>query len=120
MAQASVRSSGDPVYADYVARRGALIAAGYLAALLTLLAFLAPVGGQHSVVLAASASALTLLIAGLLRCARTMILAESTEAARAVFAVRSSSCELVVLPQRDPDAAGRQRPRAPGSHPSAV
>jgi uncharacterized protein DUF6412 len=96
------------------------IAAGRLAAALASLAFLAPSVGPHSVALGASASALALLVAGLLRYAKTVISTEPVHVARAVVATRSSSCELVALPQRDPDAAGKQRSRAPGSRPSAV
>ncbi|HEY3868113.1 MAG TPA: DUF6412 domain-containing protein [Actinocrinis sp.] len=104
-------------------RRAAANAAGYPAAALTFLAFfafLAPVGGQHALALTASAAALTLVITGLLRCARVVLAADPAAAARGSVAVRSSSCDAVVLPQRDPDAAGKPRPRAPGSHPSAV
>ena len=81
---------------------------------------LAPAGGQHAVALTASAAALALLIARLLRSAGVVRLADAAEAARGITAVRSSSCDVVVLPQRDPDAAGKPRPRAPGSHPSTV
>jgi hypothetical protein len=99
--------------------RGALAAVGCLAVSLMFLAVPGPVGGQHGIALAASASALALLIAGLLRCARALVLTESTAAARAITAVRSSSRELVVPAQRDPDAAGKQHSRAPGFLPSA-
>lgn len=100
--------------------RGVLNAAGYLAAALTLLACLAPVGGPHAVALTASAGALALVITRLLLCAKVVLVADPAEAARGATAVRSSSCDAVVLPQRDPDAAGKPRPRAPGSLPSAV
>lgn len=99
-------------------RQGALAAASCLAVSLMFLAVPGPVGGQHGLALAASASALALLVAGLLRCARALVLTEPTVAARAITAARSSARELVVPVQRDPDAAGKQHPRAPGSHPS--
>lgn len=96
-----------------------MAAASYLAVSLMLLAVPGPVGGQHGIALAASASALALLVARLLRCARALVLTDSTAAARAITAVRSSARELVVPAQRDPDAAGKEHARAPGSHPSA-
>lgn len=96
-------------------------AAGFVAASLISLAFLAPLGDQHAVALAASASALALLIAGLLRCAgKAVPLAGCAGTAHGSAVARSSSRDVVVLPQRDPDAAGKPRPRAPGSNPSTV
>jgi len=87
---------------------------------LAFLTILAPFGAQHAVALTASASALALLTAGLLQCAKVFLLADSTEAAHGVGAARSSFRDLITLPQRDPDAAGKPRPRAPGSNPSTV
>jgi len=101
-------------------RQGVVNAASLIAVTLAFFTFLAPFGAQHAVALTASASAVALLTAGLLQCARVFLLADSTEATHGVGAARSSSRDLVVLPQRDPDAAGKPRPRAPGSNPSTV
>jgi len=108
------------VYAENVTRRGVGNAAGFIAVALLLLAFLAPLSGQNAVALTASASALALLTAGFLRYAKVIVLADSAEAAHADAPAHSSSHYVIVLPQRDPDAAGKPRPRAPGSNPSTV
>jgi hypothetical protein len=84
------------------------------------LVILAPFGDQHAVAVTASAAAVALLIAGLLQGAKVIPLVDSARTAHGSATARSSSRDVVVLPQRDPDAAGKPRPRAPGSHPSTV
>ena len=96
--------------------RGAAYAAGILAAFMLLLA---PMGSQHTPALAASAAALVLLIATV-HYARVVLLVGPAGAARATVAVRSSARDAAIQPQRDPDAAGKPRPRAPGANPQTV
>lgn len=85
-----------------------------------LLTFLAASGDQHVTALAASASALALLTAALLQYARAVPLADSADVAHAAAAARSSILDVAFLPQRDPSAAGKPRPRAPGANPVTV
>ena len=80
---------------------------------------LALVGGQNTAVLIASATALALLAAALRRSAFAVLMAGTTVAAQAA-AARSSLRDTAFLPQRDPDAAGKPHPRAPGSNPVTV
>ena len=96
--------------------RGAT-AASLLAAFVTLLAL---VGGQNTAVLVASATALALLAAALRRSAFSVLMARTVVAAQTAAAARSSLRDTAFLPQRDPDAAGKPRPRAPGSNPVTV
>lgn len=92
-----------------------------LANLFATLAMLsALVGGQHTAVLVASASALALLTAALWRGAAAVLIAGTTQAAHIAAAARSSLRDTAFLPQRDPDAAGKPRPRAPGANPATV
>lgn len=93
--------------------RAATNAAGLLAAFLLLLA---PLGGSHASALAGTAAALALL-ATAAHHAGVVPLAGPAEAAQATVAARTSSRETAFLPQRDPDAAGKPRPRAPGMNP---
>lgn len=86
----------------------------------TLAMLLALAGGQHTAVLVASASALALLTAALWRGAAAVLLAGTTQAAHIAAAARSSLRDTAFLPQRDPDAAGKPRPRAPGANPATV
>jgi hypothetical protein len=95
----------------------AAIAASLLAAFVTLLVLC---GGQNTAVLIASASALALLTAALARGAFEVLVAGVAVAARTAAAARSSLRHTAFLPQRDPDAAGKPRPRAPGSNPVTV
>jgi hypothetical protein len=87
-------------------------AASLLAVFATLLAL---VGSQNTAVLVASATALALLAAALRRGAFAVLMAGTTVAAQSAAAARSSLRDTAFLPQRDPDAAGRPHPRAPGS-----
>lgn len=96
--------------------RGAT-AASLLAAFVTLLAL---VGGQNTAVLVASATALALLAAALRRSAFSVLMAGTVVAAQTAAAARSSLRDTAFLPQRDPDAAGKPHPRAPGSNPVTV
>ena len=92
-----------------------------VALLLALLALQALLYAPHAVLLSASASALALLLVA--ACARSAGMLLPTLYAHSVDGVaasRSSSRDAAVAPQRDPDAAGKPRPRAPGSHPSTV
>jgi hypothetical protein len=104
------------LYADPVTHRGAT-AASLLAAFVTLLAL---AGGQNTAVLVVSATALALLAAALHRSAFSVLMAGRTTAAQTAAAARSSLRDTAFLPQRDPDAAGKPRPRAPGSNPVTV
>jgi Family of unknown function (DUF6412) len=89
--------------------------------LLALLALQTLLYAPHAVLLSASASMLAvLLIAACARRAGTLLLALCADGVDGVAASHSSSHDVVVAPQRDPDAAGKPRPRAPGSHPSTV
>lgn len=96
--------------------RGAT-AASLFAAFVTLLAL---VGGQNTAVLVASATALAVLAAALRRSAFSVLMAGTTVAAQTAAAARSSLRDTAFLPQRDPDAAGKPHPRAPGSNPVTV
>ena len=95
----------------------AATAASLLAAFATLLVLF---GGQNTAVLVASATALALLAAGLRRGALSVLLAGIAVAAQTAAAARSSLRDTAFLPQRDPDAAGKPRPRAPGTNPVTV
>ena len=95
----------------------AATAASLLAALVTLLAL---AGGQNTAVLVASATALALLATALRGGVFAVLLAGTTAAAQTAAAARSSLRDTAFLPQRDPDAAGKTRPRAPGSNPATV
>ena len=88
----------------------AATAATLIAALATLLAL---TGGHHPAALA-TASALTLLTAALWRATAAALLSGATHLAHVAAATRSSLRDTAFLPQRDPDAAGKPRPRAPG------
>ena len=96
--------------------RAAAGAASLLAATLLLLA---PFGSQHSTALAASAAALALLTAAALY-AGLVLLIGPADSTRATFAAWSSTHRPAFLQQRDPDAAGKPRPRAPGTNPRTV
>lgn len=97
-------------------RRGGT-AAGLLAVFATLMVLF---GGQNTAVLVASATALALLAAALRVSAFAVLLAGMTVAAQTAAAARSSLRDTAFLSQRDPDAAGKPRPRAPGSNPATV
>jgi hypothetical protein len=71
-------------------------------------------------VLAASASALAVLTAALWCCAVAVLIAGTAQAAHAAAAALSSLRDTAYLPQRDPDAAGKPHPRAPGANPATV
>jgi hypothetical protein len=92
--------------------RGAANAAAILAAFLL---FLAPLGSQHATAFTASAAALVLLIATV-HYARVVLLVGPAGAAQATVAAWSSTRDAAFQPQRDPDAAGKPRPRAPGAN----
>lgn len=83
-----------------------------VAALAMLLALF---GGQQTAVLVASASALALLVAALRFGVVAVLIAGTVQADHAAAAARSSLRDTAFLPQRDPDAAGKPRPRAPGA-----
>jgi hypothetical protein len=86
-----------------------------------LLALQALLYAPHAVLLSALASApALLLIATCAQRARMLLPALCADGADGVAAFRSSSPDVAVVPQRDPDAAGKPRPRAPGSYPSTV
>jgi hypothetical protein len=91
--------------------------ASWFAALAMLVAVL---GGQHAAVLVASASALAVLSAALWFCVFAVLVAGTVQAAHAAAAARSSLRDTAYLPQRDPDAAGKPHPRAPGAHSATV
>jgi hypothetical protein len=79
------------------------------------LAFVLVFAASHSpATLAASAAALGLLAAAFACCARTVALAGATRVAHLAATTRELHRETAFLPQRDPDAAGRPHPRAPG------
>jgi hypothetical protein len=99
-----------------VTHRGAT-AASLLAAFAT---FLVLFGGQNTAVLVASATALALLAAALRVSAFSVLMAGTAVAAQIAAAARSSLRDTAFLPQRDPDAAGKPHPRAPGSNPATV
>lgn len=79
-----------------------------------------PLDGQHSIAVAASTSALALLTVGLTWCAVLVLFTGATKAEQGAAAARSTLRETAFLPQRDPDAAGKPRPRAPGKNLSLV
>jgi hypothetical protein len=87
--------------------------------LAALLLFLAPLGGQQPSALAASAAAVAVL-AATVHCARVVLLIGPAEAAQVTVAAWSSARDAAFQPQRDPDAAGKPRPRAPGANPQTV
>ena len=114
--------SGRSLYAENVIRRVLVGATGLtVALLLALLALQELLYAPHAVLLSASASVLAaLMIAACARRAGTLLLALCADGVDGVAVSRSSSPDVVVAPQRDPDAAGKPRPRAPGSNPSTV
>lgn len=91
-------------------RRGTTLL--WLAALAVVLVFAA----THSPsALAASAAALALLAAAFAGCALAVRQAGAARVAHQSATARELHRATAFLPQRDPDAAGRSRPRAPGS-----
>ncbi|MBL1080444.1 hypothetical protein JK359_00370 [Streptomyces actinomycinicus] len=85
-----------------------------LAQLLLLQAALPGTGGltiTTAVALAATATAAAVLAAGILLTGRC---APVVRPARVRTAIRDRDRRTAFLPQRDPDAPGRRRPRAPG------
>jgi hypothetical protein len=82
-------------------------------------------GGPHAVLLAGGdSSGLVLLAAVTLTAVLAILLAQGTRIAAAAFAIplgrraaalREKSWRVAFLPQRDPDARGRPRPRAPSA-----
>jgi hypothetical protein len=104
-------------YVGVVTLRG-LGTASLIAAFLVLLV---PMGSQHSIAVAASTSALALLTTvGLTWCAVLVLCTGATKAEQGAASARSTLRETAFLPQRDPDAAGKPRPRAPGKNLSLV
>lgn len=66
-------------------------------------------------------SAVALAAAALVACAVLSARAVPTvPPTRVRTALRDRDLRTAFLPQRDPDASGRRRPRAPGSRPSAA
>ncbi|MET8681095.1 DUF6412 domain-containing protein [Streptomyces sp. NPDC004647] len=86
----------------------------YLGSLLFLLAgvLLAESGLATALTAAATTTALMLLCRGFLRAAH----APAVPRGRIRTAIRDRERRTAFLPQRDPDASGRPRPRAPGRH----
>lgn len=93
--------------------------AGTASLLAATLLLLVPFGSQHSTALAASAAAVALLTAAV-HCAAVLLLIGPAETTRSTYAAWSSTHKPAFLPQRDPDAAGKPRPRAPGVTPRTV
>ncbi|WP_445402936.1 DUF6412 domain-containing protein [Streptomyces sp. LE64] len=94
---------------------GALRLAFVLALVPLLVPSLADTGGLFAAVtLAATAATLTACAVGLLLAARRVPAVPRT---RIRTALRDRERRTAFLPQRDPDAAGRPRPRAPGRAP---
>jgi Family of unknown function (DUF6412) len=97
---------------------------GYLngphAALLALLALL--IGGKPSAGLAmlAAITVTAMLVALLAAGARIAAAATAIPLGRRVAALQEKSWRAAFLPQRDPDAPGRARPRAPSAVPAAA
>ena len=81
---------------------------------------LAPfLAGESASALVASASALAVLAAARY-CCKVILLVGSADATGQACAIRSLARAVRILPQCDPDAAGKPRPRAPGLTPSTV
>jgi hypothetical protein len=103
---------------------GARALAGYLdgphTALLVLLAVL--IGGKPAAGLAmlAAITVTAMLVALLAAGARIAAAATAVPLGGRVAALREKSWRAAFLPQRDPDAAGRARPRAPSAAPAAA
>ncbi|EFF91228.1 membrane protein [Streptomyces sp. e14] len=97
-------------------RAGARPAAALLLLSLVLLQLaLLDAGGLHAAV-ALAATATTAAASALVVCA--LLLARCAPAVpptRVRTAIRDRDLRTAFLPQRDPDAAGRRRPRAPGA-----
>jgi Family of unknown function (DUF6412) len=95
-------------------------AGGVQAALLVLLAVL--IGGKPSAGLAmlAAITLTAMLVALLAAGARIAAAATAIPLGRRVAALREKSWRAAFLPQRDPDAPGRARPRAPSAVPAAA
>jgi hypothetical protein len=93
---------------------------GTLLALLALLAVL--VGGKPSTGLAMLAAiTLTAMLVALLAVGARMAAAVTAiPLGSRVAALREKSWRAAFLPQRDPDAPGRARPRAPSAAPAAA
>ena len=94
---------------------------GPLAALLALLA-LTLIGGKPSAGLAmlAAITLTAMLVALLAAGARIAAAATAIPLGRRVAGLREKSWRAAFLPQRDPDAPGRARPRAPSAAPAAA
>jgi hypothetical protein len=98
--------------------RAAVGRASILAAILLLLV---PLGGQHSTAFAASAACAATLALWTAAAHYTGVVPPAgTAGTTREFTAWSSAHETVLLPQRDPDAAGKPRPRAPGANPRTV
>jgi hypothetical protein len=81
----------------------------------------APPGSAPSGLLVLAAITLTGMLVGLLaHSARVAATVTAIPQGRRARALREKSWRAGVLPQRDPDAAGRARPRAPTAAPAAA
>ncbi|MEE1926978.1 DUF6412 domain-containing protein [Streptomyces sp. TRM 70351] len=98
------------------ARRARVVRLGAALAVLVLLTdlFLTPAGGAVPVAAAACAAVLVLCVA------LAAPHAPPPLAGRVRTALRDRALRTAFLTQRDPDAAGRPRPRAPGRRPTTA
>jgi hypothetical protein len=81
-------------------------------------AMLATLTGQSPTAVVASALTIGLLAAAFLHARAAVAQAGSAKAATWAASVRELARHTAFLPQRDPDAAGKPRPRAPGADPA--
>lgn len=103
-------------YAAAAAPSFALLLAGLVGVLGLFGLLLAQDGLASNLATIASVAALTLLCGLHTRAAAALVLAPG----RIRTAIRDRERRTAFLPQRDPDAAGRPRPRAPGRPPRTV
>ena len=92
----------------------------HLEIVVALVAVLITLTGQTPAIAVASALAASLLIGAFHHGRRAVVLAGAMKAATCAVSVREVTRRTAFLPQRDPDADGKPRPRAPGTNPAIV
>jgi hypothetical protein len=81
---------------------------------------LGPAGKPSGLMTLAAVTLTCLLVALLVQCARTAAAATAVPLAARAAALREKSWRAAFVPQLDPDAPGRARPRAPSGCPAAA
>ncbi|WP_055485295.1 DUF6412 domain-containing protein [Streptomyces sp. WMMB 322] len=89
-------------------------------ALFCLVSFFLAGSGLTTALTAAATSAAVALVCDALACGAVGAAVPQVVRARVRTAIRDRELRTAFLPQRDPDAAGRPRPRAPGRRPATA